>query len=216
MLTGALQFSVRMAAETESTMTSVERIVEYGSLPTEENRGSLVPKDSVSWPANPSLEVRALTVSHVSNPSEPVLRNITFSVGPGEKVAVAGRTGAGKSTLLNCFLRMLAIPDKSIFIDGISTTDLELSFLRRRLGVIPQRQGTTYHDVDDDFRIDELSVQLGVREASDGKRRVDNIHYCLGVITSGAPTSREVVDNATNSAPDLFTAMSLTKSRSKM
>ena len=60
-----------------------------------------------------------------------------------------------------------------------------------------QRQGTTYHDVDDDFRIDELSVQLGVREASDGKRRVDNIHYCLGVITSGAPTSREVVYNAT-------------------
>ena len=88
-------------------------------------------------------------------------------------------------------------PNVVVFHTRHSIDAVHLYTGKRLARLSPLRQGTTYHDVDDDFRIDELSVQLGVREASDGKRRVDIIHDCLGVITSGAPTSREVVYNAT-------------------
>lgn len=124
-------------------MTSVERIVEYGELPTEPNEGTLQPAAS-EWPTRGAIEVRGLTVCHVSNPTEQVLRDVTFSVAAGEKVAVVGRTGAGKSTLLSTFFRMLPTPAGAITVDGVAITDLELGTLRSRMGVIPQAP-TLFH-----------------------------------------------------------------------
>jgi ABC-type multidrug transport system fused ATPase/permease subunit len=126
--------------------------------------------------------VRNLTVAHVSNPTELVLRGISFSVGAGEKIAVVGRTGAGKSTLLNCFLRMLPIPGGSILIDGVSTTDVELSFLRQRLGVIPQAptlfQGSIRRNLDpfgrfSDAELTEVMIKVRLDGMLDDRGGLD-------------------------------------------
>ena len=90
------------------------------------------------WPAGCDIEVKGLTVSHRSNPTVPVLKNLHFTVKAGQRVAVVGRTGAGKSTLLSAFFRTVDVPADTIRIGGIATTDVDLFALRSRLGIIPQ------------------------------------------------------------------------------
>lgn len=166
-LTGLLQYAVRTAGDTESFMTSVERIVEYGELPPEPNEGTLAPAAS-EWPTRGAVEVRGLTVAYPSNPGELALHDLCFSIAAGEKVAVVGRTGAGKSTLLATFFRMLAIPAGAITIDGVATTDLELGVLRARMGVIPQAptlfQGTLRYNLDPFGRHSEAEMLEALRK----------------------------------------------------
>ncbi|CUG85733.1 ABC transporter, putative, partial [Bodo saltans] len=166
-LTGILQYTVRAAGDTESYMTSVERIVEYGNLQEEPNNGTLKPPVE-EWPTKGEVVVRGLTVSYPSNPNELALRDLNFTIGGGQKVAVVGRTGAGKSTLLATFFRMVAIPDGSITVDGVATTELELGLLRSRMGVIPQAptlfQGTLRYNLDPFGRHTEAEMLEALRK----------------------------------------------------
>lgn len=154
-LTGAFQWCVRQSAELENHMTSVERVLEYGSLPSEEDllfgghgkgstaesaegpgeeEGSLAV--SKLWPDRGSIVFRGVSMRYSAD-GAPVLRDISFSVAGGEHIGVVGRTGAGKSSLLNALFR-LSFVDGHIFIDGHDTAQLPLETLRSNIGVIPQ------------------------------------------------------------------------------
>ena len=67
-----------------------------------------------------------------------VLRDVSFSVAPGEKIAIVGATGAGKSSLISLLFRFYAYQRGSIKLDGVETTDLPVLELRRRLGLVLQ------------------------------------------------------------------------------
>ncbi|MCB0640215.1 MAG: ATP-binding cassette domain-containing protein, partial [Phaeodactylibacter sp.] len=66
------------------------------------------------------------------------LNNVTFSLKPGEKMAVIGRTGSGKSTLADLLVRMYDVTSGQIEIDGQDVRELDLANLRRRIGYVPQ------------------------------------------------------------------------------
>jgi ATP-binding cassette subfamily C (CFTR/MRP) protein 1 len=68
----------------------------------------------------------------------PALRGVTFTIKSGEKVGVVGRTGSGKSTLLLALYRMFNLETGSITLDGIDTSKITLTQLRRGLSIIPQ------------------------------------------------------------------------------
>ncbi len=67
-----------------------------------------------------------------------ILRDVSFSVEPGQQVAIVGATGAGKTTIINALLRFYDIQRGGIFIDGIDIRDLRLAELRRRIGLVLQ------------------------------------------------------------------------------
>ena len=67
-----------------------------------------------------------------------VLNKLTFSVKPGEKIGVVGRTGAGKSTLCLAISRIVELEQGSIVLDGIDLASVPLTELRKRVTVIPQ------------------------------------------------------------------------------
>lgn len=67
-----------------------------------------------------------------------VLRDVTFSLEPGETVAVVGHTGAGKTTLISLLLRFYDVQQGAIKIDGIDIRQMSLADLRRRFGVVLQ------------------------------------------------------------------------------
>ena len=71
-------------------------------------------------------------------PDEEVLKGISFSVEPGQTVAVVGATGAGKSTVINLLNRMYDIDSGSIEIDGKPIKSYHLNDLRQSIGVVLQ------------------------------------------------------------------------------
>ena len=71
-------------------------------------------------------------------PDEEVLKGISFSIEPGQTVAVVGATGAGKSTVINLLNRMYDIDSGSIMIDDRPIRSFKLNDLRRSIGVVLQ------------------------------------------------------------------------------
>ncbi len=67
-----------------------------------------------------------------------VLRDVSFTIEPGETAAVVGHTGAGKTTLISLLLRFYDVQKGAIRIDGVDVKDMDLNDLRRRFGVVLQ------------------------------------------------------------------------------
>jgi len=67
-----------------------------------------------------------------------VLRDVSFTVAPGEKVAIVGHTGAGKTTLINLLMRFYDVQHGRILLDGVPITKLPILELRARVGLVLQ------------------------------------------------------------------------------
>jgi len=67
-----------------------------------------------------------------------VLRDVSFTIEPGETIAIVGHTGAGKTTIISLLLRFYDIQRGAILIDGVDIRDMDLGDLRRRYGVVLQ------------------------------------------------------------------------------
>jgi len=67
-----------------------------------------------------------------------VLRDVSFTIAPGETAAIVGHTGAGKTTIISLLLRFYDIQRGSIRLDGVDIREMEIHELRRRYGVVLQ------------------------------------------------------------------------------
>lgn len=67
-----------------------------------------------------------------------VLKDLSFTVQPGQKVGVCGRTGTGKSTLALTLSRILELEQGNICVDNVDISKIDLQFLRSKITVIPQ------------------------------------------------------------------------------
>lgn len=83
-------------------------------------------------------EVAFENVNFAYDPEEPVLKNISFTVKPGETVALVGPSGAGKSTVVNLLPRFYDVVDGGIRVDGTDVRDLLQHELRQNIAVVSQ------------------------------------------------------------------------------
>lgn len=67
-----------------------------------------------------------------------VLRDVSFTIEPGETAAIVGHTGAGKTTIISLLTRLYDVQKGAIRIDGVDVKDMDLAALRRRFGVVLQ------------------------------------------------------------------------------
>jgi ABC-type multidrug transport system fused ATPase/permease subunit len=117
----------------QSAMTAVERVFQL--LDTEV---------TVSSPATPQPVARVqgrITFDHVwfaYKGDDWVLRDVSFTVEPGEKIAIVGATGAGKTTISKLLNRVYDVQRGHILIDGVDVREWDLSQLRRHIGVVLQ------------------------------------------------------------------------------
>lgn len=72
------------------------------------------------------------------DPDRILMRNISFSAQPGQKIAVVGSTGAGKTTLVNLLMRFYEVNGGRITVDGLNTAEMTHSGLRRNFGMVLQ------------------------------------------------------------------------------
>ncbi|KAJ7651661.1 hypothetical protein DFH06DRAFT_1270538 [Mycena polygramma] len=115
---------VKVAAQLELDFNSVERVIEYLDVPQEAPAIIEKSRPPAYWPSSSGdLVVDNLVVRYAPD-LPPVLRNLTFTIKPSEKVGVVGRTGSGKSTLA--------------LVDGIDISKIGLEDLRTRITIVSQ------------------------------------------------------------------------------
>jgi len=84
------------------------------------------------------VEFDSVGFAYDGGDGDPVLRDVSFSVRPGETVAVLGTTGSGKSTLLALLPRFYDVTSGSVRLDGVDVRDLPAGELRDRISVVHQ------------------------------------------------------------------------------
>jgi ATP-binding cassette subfamily B multidrug efflux pump len=129
------------------------------------------------------IEFKDLSFSY--NPGEPVLRNVSFSVAAGEKLAIVGPTGSGKSTLIRLLGRFYDFSDGSIFLDGIDLNQILSRELRRRVGVVLQDfhvfSGSIYENI-------SLGNPLVTKKKAQEAALITNAHDFISRLPQGYDT----------------------------
>lgn len=101
-------------------------------------------EEEIPDPENPAVLERAeghIAFEHVSfgyNPNRLLMKDISFSASPGQKIAVVGSTGAGKTTLVNLLMRFYEVNGGKITIDGVNAAEMTRSGLRHNFGMVLQ------------------------------------------------------------------------------
>ena len=117
----------------QSALASAERTFEF--IDDEEE----VP--DTTTPVNLDRAEGKIAFEHVSfgyTPEKILMKDISFTANPGQKIAVVGATGAGKTTLINLLMRFYEVNGGRITIDGITSTDLTRKGLRKNFGMVLQ------------------------------------------------------------------------------
>jgi ATP-binding cassette subfamily B protein len=128
----------------QSGFTAIERITELLNEPIEirdkvismaEGHRTLV---TTAENNSKTGEIRFENVWFGYKPDEYVIKNLDFTIKPGEKVALVGPTGAGKSSIIRLLCRLYEPSKGRILVDGIDIKDIPQADLRRYIGVILQ------------------------------------------------------------------------------
>ena len=95
--------------------------------------------DAISLPTPVKGQLKAVNLSYTfPGAKTPALKDVSFTINPGETVAIVGAIGSGKSTLANVLPRLLDIDANQLFLDGNDVTKVRLQDLRTAIAYVPQ------------------------------------------------------------------------------
>ncbi|KAI9353217.1 P-loop containing nucleoside triphosphate hydrolase protein [Zopfochytrium polystomum] len=164
---------IRVFAQLEAEMNSVERLEHYCTDIPNEAATELPSDPEASWPSAGAVTISNLEVRYPSRPDHAVLKDFSINVRPGEKIGVVGRTGSGKSTLLTVLFRLVEPTAGTVLIDGVNICEIGLSALRSRLQIITQEPtlltGTIRSNLDVESKYTDADVwevlsMIGMKE----------------------------------------------------
>ena len=84
------------------------------------------------------IEFKNVTFAYPTKPKQKILRNLSFTINPGEKIGLVGYSGSGKSTIIQLIERFYDVNDGEILIDDINIKDYNLYELRKKIGIVSQ------------------------------------------------------------------------------
>jgi len=140
--------------------------------------------DAVNLKVN-NAHIRFEHVSFQYNKDRKILRDVTFEIPPGHKVAVVGPSGAGKSTIARLLFRFYDVTSGSISIDGQNIHEVTQESLRNNIGIVPQDTVLFNHSIEHNIRYAKLEA---TDEELQQAARHANIHDFISSLPEGYQT----------------------------
>ncbi|MFQ5617160.1 MAG: ABC transporter ATP-binding protein [Anaerolineales bacterium] len=206
---GPAQFLSTANLQLQNALAALERISALFEIVPEENLGIGLEVSRLSG------EVTFENVSFSYNGREPVLKDLSCHIRPGEHIAIVGPSGVGKTTLVSLLLRFYKPTQGEIWFDGRPASDYELGSLRQRIGYVSQHTLLLSGTIDDNLRYGNPDAsQAQVEQAC----RVAGIHDFIaglpqgydslvgerGVNLSGGQKQRLALARALIKSPDIL------------
>jgi ATP-binding cassette subfamily B protein len=158
------QFAEKFTA-IQAGFTAVERVSDVLNEPVD-IRDPETPHVFSNDPDKPIGEIHFEHVWLAYKPGEYVLKDLDFTIHPGEKVALVGPTGAGKSSIIRLLSRLYEATEGRIWVDGVDIRNLPQTELRRHVGVILQDGFIFAGDVKDNITLGENYSLAEVQRAA--------------------------------------------------
>ena len=117
----------------QSTVAAVERVFEFLN---EQEQPDESDKNLIIQDVKGKVEFKHVNFGYTKD--KQIIYDFNFTANPGEKIAIVGPTGAGKTTIVNLLMRFYEIDGGEILIDGISTRDMNRSYVRSLFGMVLQ------------------------------------------------------------------------------
>ena len=162
MLTWPVRQLGRILADLGKASVSLGRIDEIMSAPLEGEPGlALTPE------INGEIEFRHVGFRY-DDGSDDVLKDVSFTAGRGQTIAILGSTGSGKSSLVQLLQRLYTVTEGEILIDGVNINDIERHYLRKNIGIVLQEPFLYSRTIMENIRIvdPEADVQRVYEAAS--------------------------------------------------
>ena len=177
---------MRMYTQLQVSAVAVERVFEFTDSIEQEASATTETRPPNDWPQKGHIVVQDLVLRY--SPDAPdVLKEISFDVPPGAKIAIVGPTGSGKSSLFQALQRLVEPRSGRIIIDGQDLSKVDLHDLRSRLYFVPQDpvilSGTlrSVLDVMNEFTDEEIYASLrAVRLVADDRTSFTNLDMPIG------------------------------------
>ena len=123
----------------------------HGEAQPEASRADIRRDAPVATPQTPAVEFRNVWFAYEGE--QWVLRDCSFTLAPGERVALVGPTGEGKTTIARLMIRAYDVARGRVLVDGVDVREWDLQTLRRHVGLVPQEVFLFSGTVEDNLRL---------------------------------------------------------------
>ncbi|WP_444876477.1 ABC transporter ATP-binding protein [Bacillus mycoides] len=110
------------------------------------------------------------------NSQKEVLKNVSFSIKPGEKIAIVGHNGSGKTSLIKCLLGLYPLTSGNIYFDDVPINKIQLNSLRDNITVI-------FQDFTKYFLTIEENIAFGNISERNDKKKIQDVALQSGIHT---------------------------------
>ena len=146
-----IQQITRVMNQIQTAMAASERIFEFLEFEDESN-----PSDRQITEIKDGITFENVSFSYT--PNEKIIKNLSFDVKKGEKIAIVGETGAGKTTIVKLLMRFYDINSGSIKIDGIDIEEYDKDSLRSHIGMVLQDSWLFSDTISNNIRYGNLNA----------------------------------------------------------
>ncbi|WP_350432693.1 ABC transporter transmembrane domain-containing protein [Shewanella sp. H8] len=156
MVAGSVATISEVFSEIQRASGAAERLMELVHTPVDIPQ-QVIP-NHLPLPVAGLLQFNNVSFAYPSDENQHVIRQLSMTINPGERVALVGPSGAGKSTLFELMMRFYQPKNGQILLDGIDISTLSLAELRQQYALVPQESVIFAMNVFDNVRYGRLDA----------------------------------------------------------